>query len=335
MPTHQYIFRPNGAFWPGKSVNNRLPPMRIMAKKRDPKTGEVTEAEDFVAASVWLDAHQPVEQITWAPGLPQLIRDRQILDGGWVKRRGLRCFNLYHPPVVQRPAKLDASLWLNHLRYVYPEDWAELNRAAERHRAALDFGERHGWVLVPEPFGLRALARGAVRGRSYKRDEGDGHFSGSFARCFDHPYWYRRDSRPAAIVTHLYGWPAAAQNARQPPRATGSRSKRQTSPVGGTPAGRRWSPMSVRPPAEAADTPSSAAPSPMWGILIMAAPGPAPVLKRSRQRSAAWSGRVAPAAMRHRHQHRALGAGDIARPRARHSKKRRHSAAHGVLSCKN
>jgi hypothetical protein len=40
----------------------------------------------FIAASRWLDENKPVEQMTWAPGEPQLIRDRLITGGGWIKR---------------------------------------------------------------------------------------------------------------------------------------------------------------------------------------------------------------------------------------------------------
>ena len=39
-----------------------------------------------MAASAWLDRNQPVEQMTWAPGEPMLIRDRLISEGGWIER---------------------------------------------------------------------------------------------------------------------------------------------------------------------------------------------------------------------------------------------------------
>jgi hypothetical protein len=120
----------------------------------------------------------------------------------------------------------------------YPPYWIELNRAAEelrgiapeqlmeqiraaitarttRHhqlvlerRAALDFGLQHGWQLTPSPFGLLTMARGQKHSGGRGPDEGNGCFRGDIAPCFDHPYWYRRDGKAAAIAAHLYGWPS-------------------------------------------------------------------------------------------------------------------------------
>jgi len=55
----------------------------------------------MLPASTWLDQNRPVEQMTWAPGLPMLIRERLIADGGWIERRGVTCFNLYRPPTIE------------------------------------------------------------------------------------------------------------------------------------------------------------------------------------------------------------------------------------------
>jgi hypothetical protein len=49
-------------------------------------------------ASDWLAKNAPVEQMTWAFGLPQLIRHRLIGAGGWIERQGVTVFNLYRPP---------------------------------------------------------------------------------------------------------------------------------------------------------------------------------------------------------------------------------------------
>jgi hypothetical protein len=35
-----------------------------------------------LSANAWLDGNKPVEQMTWAPGLPMVIRDELILEGG-------------------------------------------------------------------------------------------------------------------------------------------------------------------------------------------------------------------------------------------------------------
>lgn len=74
--------RPDGALWPAKSVNARVPP----------------PTED-VSAWEWLDAHRAVEQITWAPGEPTDIVGRLIIAGcGWIPRPGCAVLNEYRPP---------------------------------------------------------------------------------------------------------------------------------------------------------------------------------------------------------------------------------------------
>jgi hypothetical protein len=90
MPGHAYIFVPTGELWPGSSVNSRIPPIEDgVDKEGKPK---------FISASAWLDRNRPVEQMTWAPGMPKVISDRLISDGGWIERKGVACFNLYRGP---------------------------------------------------------------------------------------------------------------------------------------------------------------------------------------------------------------------------------------------
>jgi Family of unknown function (DUF5906) len=75
-----------------------------------------------MAPAAWLDEHRPVEQMTWAPGSPLIIRDRLILDGGWIEYRGASVFNLYRAPEVQPGDPAQAAKWLEHVRYVYPDE---------------------------------------------------------------------------------------------------------------------------------------------------------------------------------------------------------------------
>jgi hypothetical protein len=103
MPQHSYIFKPSGEMWPASSVNARLSPI-----------GKTT-------ASGWLDKNAAVEQMTWAPGEPQLIRGRLISDGGWIKRDDCTVFNLYRPPTLV-PTSGSAQQWLDHIARVYPDD---------------------------------------------------------------------------------------------------------------------------------------------------------------------------------------------------------------------
>jgi Family of unknown function (DUF5906) len=74
---------------------------------------------------VWLDQNRSVEQMTWAPGLPMLIEDRLISDGGWIERDGVTCFNLYRPPTSGRGNAAKARPWLQHLCKVFGKDDAK------------------------------------------------------------------------------------------------------------------------------------------------------------------------------------------------------------------
>jgi hypothetical protein len=109
MPMHQYIFAPTGEMWPAASVNARIPPIKL---------GE----GDPMAPSQWLDKNQAVEQMTWAPGEPQIISGRLMADGGWINREGIKCFNLYRPPTFKSGDAAKAGPWINHVCKVYGDD---------------------------------------------------------------------------------------------------------------------------------------------------------------------------------------------------------------------
>jgi hypothetical protein len=121
MPMHSYIFAPTCEMWPSTSVNSRIRPvpivdangLRVLNNKGDQKMQPANE---------WLDQNKPVEQMTWAPGLPMLISDRLVADGGWVKRAGLTCFNLYKPPITEPGDPEKANRWINHVRRVFGDD---------------------------------------------------------------------------------------------------------------------------------------------------------------------------------------------------------------------
>jgi hypothetical protein len=108
MPAHSYIFTPSREMWPASSVNARIPPIPIGEKK--------------MPANAWLDRNKPVEQMTWAPGLPMLVRDRLVAEGGWIERDGVSCFNLYRPPTIEHGDATKANRWINHVHKVFGDD---------------------------------------------------------------------------------------------------------------------------------------------------------------------------------------------------------------------
>lgn len=120
MPSGKYMFAPSRELWPATSVNSRVPAQKLLDKrgqsvKRD---GE----QVYIAASQWLAKERAVEQMTWAPGEPMIVNDRLVSEGGWIKRVGCSCFNLYRPPIVTRGDANKADRWIEHVRHVYPAD---------------------------------------------------------------------------------------------------------------------------------------------------------------------------------------------------------------------
>lgn len=103
LPAHQYIFRPSRELWPASSVNARV-------------TAQTGKASD------WLDTSRAVEQMTWAPGEPEIIRGRLVVNGGWIERPGCACYNLYQPPAEINGDPDQASRWVEHVHTVYPDE---------------------------------------------------------------------------------------------------------------------------------------------------------------------------------------------------------------------
>jgi Family of unknown function (DUF5906) len=121
MPTHTYIFTPCREFWAGTSVNSRLPRVPVLDRhgkqKRDSNRKLVT-----MSPTRWLDLNRPVEQMTWVPGQPMLIPHRLVVDGGWIERPDVTCFNLYRPPRLELGDSGAAGRWLEHVHRVFPDD---------------------------------------------------------------------------------------------------------------------------------------------------------------------------------------------------------------------
>ena len=109
MPMHVYIFIPTRALWPASSVNARIPPIKVGADRE-------------IKASTWIDQNRPVEQMTWAPGLPEIIEDRLLYEGGWLDQPGLRCFNQYLAPAILPINTRRDDHSLDHVRLVFSQE---------------------------------------------------------------------------------------------------------------------------------------------------------------------------------------------------------------------
>src|SRR5262249_35009824 len=110
MPRHNYIYTPSRETWPASSVNVRIAPIRLRGRV-------------FISPTLWLDRNKPVEQMTWAPGLPMIIRDRLISDGGFIERGNVSCFNLYLPPAIVHGDPTKAGPWIEHGRRIFPNEF--------------------------------------------------------------------------------------------------------------------------------------------------------------------------------------------------------------------
>jgi len=108
LPDHRYIFRPARELWITEGVNGSLPPVLV--------------AGASVKPSKWLDQNRAVEQITWAPSEPELIENKLIREGGFIQRQGVHAYNMYLAPTIVPGNSRAASLWINHLDRLYPDD---------------------------------------------------------------------------------------------------------------------------------------------------------------------------------------------------------------------
>jgi hypothetical protein len=113
MQEHKFIFVPARALWPKESVNIRLPRIEIV---------EAGGNKTTIKPAAWLGKHKPVEQLTWAPGEPILIRNRLLFEGGWITHGGVCVFNLYLPPTVTLGDPDKAGPWIDHVELVYPDN---------------------------------------------------------------------------------------------------------------------------------------------------------------------------------------------------------------------
>ena len=130
MPMHEYVFLPTGETWPAASVNARI----------------------SADASKWLDANRPVEQMTWYPGEPQIIKDRLLgREGGWIERAGCATLNLYRPPTVGTGDLTQAGPWLELVRELFPDDAEHILDCCAHCRQHPDRKINHALVLIGAP----------------------------------------------------------------------------------------------------------------------------------------------------------------------------------------
>ena len=120
MVQHNYIYMPTREPWPAVSVNARLGCVPLVDLQDQPVLDEDGNQQEM-AASAWLDRNQSVEQMTWCPGLPTLIKGKLVSDGGWIDQQGVTVLNLYRPPIIIQGDPTKAGPWRDHLHKVFNE----------------------------------------------------------------------------------------------------------------------------------------------------------------------------------------------------------------------
>jgi Family of unknown function (DUF5906) len=147
LPDHTYVFKETREVWLAASVNGRIPPVPLYGAHGEPLL-DAKGNPRTINASRWLDQNRSAEQATWCPGEPMLIRDRLIIDGGWIDRKGVTCFNFYRPPTIKLGDPAKVTPWLELVHKVFPDDadhiisWAahRVQRPAEKINHALVLG---------------------------------------------------------------------------------------------------------------------------------------------------------------------------------------------------
>lgn len=102
LPKHQYLYVPTQTLWPPATINSRLA-----------KTSGMKAARH-------LDKFRAVSQMIWAPGYELIVRNKHLIEGGWIEKPGAIVFNQYRQPPVLDGDPDQAKPWLDLLKHLYP-----------------------------------------------------------------------------------------------------------------------------------------------------------------------------------------------------------------------
>jgi hypothetical protein len=145
LPMHSYIYIPTRNLWPAVAVNSQMPSVPIFNKDGSPRMSNGKQVR--MKPNNWLDKHQAVELMTWAPGEPMLIRERLISEGGWFDHVGASCFNQYRPPTIKHGDASKAGRWVEHVKKVYPDNWSHIIKWLAHHVQHPEIKVNHSLVI--------------------------------------------------------------------------------------------------------------------------------------------------------------------------------------------
>jgi Bifunctional DNA primase/polymerase, N-terminal/Primase C terminal 2 (PriCT-2)/Family of unknown function (DUF5906) len=153
LPDHLYIYRPTSEMWPGSSVNAIVAPVPLVDAHGNPILDERNKRKN-IPASQWIDKHAHVEQMTWCPGLPQLICDKLVDNGGWIERADVTTYNLYRPPTIVPGDPMKADPWIAHVCKIYPNEASHIIKFFAHRIQFPGVKINHGLLLGSDKFGV-------------------------------------------------------------------------------------------------------------------------------------------------------------------------------------
>jgi hypothetical protein len=150
LPTHSYINRRTREFFSVEAVNGNL-------KRFTDQLG--------MKPAAWLDMFRAVQQMSWQPSYQEIIEGKVAVDGILKDDPKGRIYNLFRPSDATA-SEGDASPWINHVRYLYPEDaehlfkWMayRIQHPGRKINHAIVLGGTHGlgkdFMLEPLRYGV-------------------------------------------------------------------------------------------------------------------------------------------------------------------------------------
>jgi hypothetical protein len=147
-PANRCIYRPTRETWSNEAVDRRVPPQPLLDANGNPIRDSDGKVK-MIRASVELAKKRSVERAVWAPGEPEVIEDKLLIDDGWIAKPGAKTYNFYLPPNVTSGDAAQATRWRAHWLKLYPADAAEHSIAWLAHRRQHpEVKPNHGLVFV-------------------------------------------------------------------------------------------------------------------------------------------------------------------------------------------
>jgi hypothetical protein len=131
-PANRCIYRPTRDIWSNEAVDNRLPPQPLLDASGKPV--RVSGKIKMIPASKALAQRRSVERMIWAPGEPEIIEGKLLIDDSWIEKPGARTYNMYLPPTIKLGDASQAKRWRDLWCKLYPADEAEHSIAWLAHR---------------------------------------------------------------------------------------------------------------------------------------------------------------------------------------------------------